>query len=202
MTRHWREYQKGNPTSTNPVASIFAWTRGLAHRAKLDDNAGGRAGGGAAGRGWAGGGQPHPLSTAPATPTHPPPTHLPRTRTSPLAALSKFCGDLEAAVINTIRGGAMTKDLAICVAGSTKVAGGGEGGARRMCGGEPYFVLGEPGRFGGRQEGEGASWPAARRAHPYGGTCPRPRWAEAPTHPPIGTHSPPQHTLRCPPTPT
>lgn len=38
VTRHWREYQKGNKTSTNPVASIFAWTRGLAHRAKLDDN--------------------------------------------------------------------------------------------------------------------------------------------------------------------
>ncbi|GMH37264.1 hypothetical protein BSKO_05137 [Bryopsis sp. KO-2023] len=38
VTRHWRQYQKGNPTSTNPVASIFAWTRGLAHRAKLDDN--------------------------------------------------------------------------------------------------------------------------------------------------------------------
>lgn len=39
VTRHWREYQKGNPTSTNPVASIYAWTRGLAHRAKLDENA-------------------------------------------------------------------------------------------------------------------------------------------------------------------
>ena len=38
VTRHWREYQKGNETSTNPIASIFAWTRGLAHRAKLDDN--------------------------------------------------------------------------------------------------------------------------------------------------------------------
>lgn len=38
MTRHWREYQKGNPTSTNPVASIYAWTRGLAFRAKLDGN--------------------------------------------------------------------------------------------------------------------------------------------------------------------
>ncbi len=36
VTRHYREHQKGNPTSTNPVASIFAWTRGLAHRAKLD----------------------------------------------------------------------------------------------------------------------------------------------------------------------
>lgn len=39
MTRHYREYQKGNETSTNPVASIFAWTRGLAHRATLDGNA-------------------------------------------------------------------------------------------------------------------------------------------------------------------
>ncbi|KAF7353881.1 Isocitrate dehydrogenase [Mycena venus] len=39
VTRHYREYQKGNETSTNPVASIFAWTRGLLHRAKLDDNA-------------------------------------------------------------------------------------------------------------------------------------------------------------------
>ena len=38
MTRHYREYQKGNETSTNPVASIFAWTRGLLHRAKLDVN--------------------------------------------------------------------------------------------------------------------------------------------------------------------
>src|SRR6202163_1279169 len=39
VTRHYREYQKGRETSTNSVASIFAWTRGLAHRAKLDDNA-------------------------------------------------------------------------------------------------------------------------------------------------------------------
>lgn len=38
VTRHWREFQKGRPTSTNPVASIFAWTRGLAHRGKLDGN--------------------------------------------------------------------------------------------------------------------------------------------------------------------
>jgi isocitrate dehydrogenase len=38
VTRHYREYQKGNETSTNPVASIFAWTRGLLHRAKLDQN--------------------------------------------------------------------------------------------------------------------------------------------------------------------
>ena len=38
VTRHYREHQKGNPTSTNPIASIFAWTRGLAHRGQLDDN--------------------------------------------------------------------------------------------------------------------------------------------------------------------
>ena len=39
VTRHYREHQKGNKTSTNPIASIFAWTRGLAHRGKLDGNA-------------------------------------------------------------------------------------------------------------------------------------------------------------------
>lgn len=38
VTRHYREHQKGNPTSTNSIASIFAWTRGLMHRAKLDGN--------------------------------------------------------------------------------------------------------------------------------------------------------------------
>jgi isocitrate dehydrogenase len=37
VTRHYREHQKGRETSTNSIASIFAWTRGLAHRAKLDD---------------------------------------------------------------------------------------------------------------------------------------------------------------------
>ncbi|MGW2152093.1 NADP-dependent isocitrate dehydrogenase [Nonomuraea sp. NPDC001699] len=37
VTRHFREHEKGNPTSTNPIASIFAWTRGLAHRGKLDN---------------------------------------------------------------------------------------------------------------------------------------------------------------------
>ncbi|MET8005839.1 NADP-dependent isocitrate dehydrogenase [Nonomuraea glycinis] len=37
VTRHYREHQKGNATSTNPIASIFAWTRGLAHRGKLDN---------------------------------------------------------------------------------------------------------------------------------------------------------------------
>ena len=75
VTRHWREYQKGNPTSTNPVASIYAWTRGLAHRAKLDAN----------------------------------------------DALLAWSRDLEAAVISTIEAGHMTKDLAICVRGTTKV---------------------------------------------------------------------------------
>jgi isocitrate dehydrogenase len=39
VTRHYRQHQQGKPTSTNPIASIFAWTRGLAHRAKLDGNA-------------------------------------------------------------------------------------------------------------------------------------------------------------------
>jgi isocitrate dehydrogenase len=38
VTRHYREHQKGKETSTNSIASIFAWTRGLSHRAKLDDN--------------------------------------------------------------------------------------------------------------------------------------------------------------------
>ena len=38
VTRHYREHQKGRETSTNSIASIFAWTGGLAHRAKLDDN--------------------------------------------------------------------------------------------------------------------------------------------------------------------
>jgi isocitrate dehydrogenase len=38
VTRHYREHQKGKVTSTNPIASIFAWTSGLAHRAKLDGN--------------------------------------------------------------------------------------------------------------------------------------------------------------------
>ena len=39
VTRHYREHQKGNKTSTNPIASIFAWTRGLWYRGKFDDNA-------------------------------------------------------------------------------------------------------------------------------------------------------------------
>jgi isocitrate dehydrogenase len=38
VTRHYRQHQEGKETSTNPIASIFAWTRGLAHRAKLDEN--------------------------------------------------------------------------------------------------------------------------------------------------------------------
>lgn len=39
VTRHFRQHQQGKPTSTNPIASIFAWTRGLEHRGKLDNNA-------------------------------------------------------------------------------------------------------------------------------------------------------------------
>lgn len=38
VTRHYRVWEKGGSTSTNPIASIFAWTRGLLHRAKLDNN--------------------------------------------------------------------------------------------------------------------------------------------------------------------
>jgi isocitrate dehydrogenase len=39
VTRHYRQHQQGKPTSTNPIASIFAWTRGLAHRGMLDNTA-------------------------------------------------------------------------------------------------------------------------------------------------------------------
>ncbi|MFI6027921.1 NADP-dependent isocitrate dehydrogenase [Amycolatopsis magusensis] len=39
VTRHYRQHQQGKPTSTNPIASIYAWTRGLEHRGKLDSNA-------------------------------------------------------------------------------------------------------------------------------------------------------------------
>jgi isocitrate dehydrogenase len=38
VTRHYRQHQKGNKTSTNPIASVFAWTRGLIHRGNLDNN--------------------------------------------------------------------------------------------------------------------------------------------------------------------
>ena len=38
VTRHYRQHQQGKETSTNPIASIFAWTGGLAHRGKLDNN--------------------------------------------------------------------------------------------------------------------------------------------------------------------
>jgi isocitrate dehydrogenase len=71
VTRHYREHQKGNETSTNSIASIFAWTRGLAHRARLDDN----------------------------------------------AELLKFCESLEAACIETVENGIMTKDLALSIHG-------------------------------------------------------------------------------------
>ena len=39
VTRHYRQHQQGEATSTNSIASIYAWTRGFAHRAKLDDHA-------------------------------------------------------------------------------------------------------------------------------------------------------------------
>ena len=75
VTRHYRAWQKGEETSTNPVASIFAWSRGLAQRAKLDKN----------------------------------------------SELALFCEQLEAAVINTIESGSMTKDLALCISGGKAV---------------------------------------------------------------------------------
>eukprot|EP00161_Ancyromonas_sigmoides_P026337 TRINITY_DN909_c0_g1_i3.p2 TRINITY_DN909_c0_g1~~TRINITY_DN909_c0_g1_i3.p2 ORF type:complete len:431 (-),score=216.31 TRINITY_DN909_c0_g1_i3:25-1317(-) len=71
VTRHWRFHQQGKETSTNPVASIFAWTRGLEHRAKLDGN----------------------------------------------PDLGEFATALEKSVVATIEGGAMTKDLALCIHG-------------------------------------------------------------------------------------
>jgi isocitrate dehydrogenase len=72
VTRHYREHQKGRPTSTNPIASIFAWTRGLEFRGKLDGN----------------------------------------------QELIDFCQTLEKVCIETVEGGAMTKDLAVCIHGN------------------------------------------------------------------------------------
>jgi isocitrate dehydrogenase len=43
VTKHYRDHQAGKVTSTNPIASIYAWTRGIAHRAKLDQNPAGEA---------------------------------------------------------------------------------------------------------------------------------------------------------------
>lgn len=67
ITRHFRVWEKGGSTSSNPIASIFAWTRGLLHRAKLDKN----------------------------------------------DELRLFAETLEAATIETVENGHMTKDLAI-----------------------------------------------------------------------------------------
>ena len=69
VTRHYRMHQQGKPTSTNPIASIFAWTGGLKHRGKLDG-----------------------------TP-----------------AVTNFAETLERVCIETVEGGAMTKDLALLV---------------------------------------------------------------------------------------
>jgi len=72
VTRHYRQHQQGKETSTNPIASIYAWTRGFLHRAKLDDN----------------------------------------------KELLEFAQNLEAACIETIESGKMTKDLALCIKGT------------------------------------------------------------------------------------
>lgn len=78
VTRHYRQHQKGQKTSTNPIASIYAWTRGLAHRAKLDNN----------------------------------------------PDLAKFCMALEAACVDCVDSGKMTKDLAGCIHGLPNVKEG------------------------------------------------------------------------------
>ena len=75
VTRHYRMHQQGKETSTNPIASIFAWTRGLIQRGKLDDN----------------------------------------------KELINFAETLEDVIIKTVESGKMTKDLAICVAGTMDI---------------------------------------------------------------------------------
>jgi len=69
VTRHYRRHQAGEETSTNPIASIFAWTRGLAYRGKFDGN----------------------------------------------DVLIDFAHKLEAACVETVENGDMTKDLALLV---------------------------------------------------------------------------------------
>lgn len=73
ITRHYRVWEKGGATSSNPVASIYAWTRGIMHRAKLDGN----------------------------------------------EELSLFAQTLEAAVIQTVEDGVMTKDLSLLATGKS-----------------------------------------------------------------------------------
>ncbi len=80
VTRHYREHQKGKETSTNPIASIFAWTKGLKYRAQFDG-----------------------------TP-----------------ALEQFADALEKAVIDTVEGGQMTKDLALLVGPNQKFLNTGD----------------------------------------------------------------------------
>ena len=73
VTRHYRRHQQGEETSTNPIASIFAWTRGLKYRGQFDGN----------------------------------------------DELVKFSETLEKVCIDTVQSGKMTKDLAICIHGSS-----------------------------------------------------------------------------------
>jgi len=72
VTRHFRRHQKGELTSTNSIASIFAWTRGLIKRGEIDNN----------------------------------------------TELIEFCHTLENVIIDTVKDGHMTKDLALCVLNS------------------------------------------------------------------------------------
>lgn len=95
VTRHYREHQKGRETSTNPVASIFAWTRGLEHRGKLDGN--------------------NDLIRLVIRPFQ---THLKSLNNK--LVLIRWSHLLEKACIDTIESGKMTKDLAGCIHGLKK----------------------------------------------------------------------------------
>eukprot|EP01067_Filipodium_phascolosomae_P007045 Filipodium_phascolosomae@DN5557_c0_g1_i1.p1 len=76
VTQHYRDHVRGKATSTNPIASIFAWTRGLYHRAVLDGN----------------------------------------------NRLQQFCRALEASCIEAVEANMLTKDLAMCMSGSSTSA--------------------------------------------------------------------------------
>lgn len=92
VTRHYREHQKGKKTSTNPIASIFAWTRGLEHRAKLDGN------------------DALKKYFCVFSGFDKFTTNL----------LLRFCHKLESACVETVDSGQMTKDLVACIHGLKK----------------------------------------------------------------------------------
>ncbi len=103
VTRHYRQHQKGQKTSTNPIASIYAWTRGLSHRAKLDNNPDLEK--------WV-------------------PDRYSRIRrkinwsNKIFTPDFRFCAALEAACVDSVDNGNMTKDLAGCIHGLKNVKEG------------------------------------------------------------------------------